>query len=622
MRKRSIYVLVLVLLLQLCGCATQQEGSKDIINSKEEGTKKEQVSVKELISETEQLSVEQLVQAMTIKEKASQMIQGAVYSIGTSEMKEEDYGSILSTFAPQVYTAQEWKNTVNALQEAAVESETGIPFIYGNDSVHGVNTCKNAVIFPHNIGVGAANNVDLTYQMGRAVANEMKLTGMLWNFSPCVAVATEPRWGRTYESYSSEVSIVKELSIAYTKGMIDGNIVACAKHFIGDGSAEYGTGEGANLVDRGNATLTQEQLDQQLSIYQALIDAGVPTIMINHGSVNGIKMHMQKELITDTLKGKMNFKGVVVSDWESIHNLPDMDLKEQVITSINAGIDMLMEPSAYEECRDYIVEGYEEGKISQARIDDAVTRILTMKKNAGILEDPFQQKLSSDYDNVGSDEVRAIARKMVEESLVLLKNEGNLLPLKAGTKIYIIGPAANDTGVLSGGWTYTWEGNIDYAGKFVETGTTILEGFEALAKEYNLTIITDKDKAKEADVAILCVGEEPYAEWNGDSEDMSITGRMALRQNKNAIEICKELNIPTITLIVAGRHLILEDNLKNWDSVVMCYLPGSEGDGIANVLTGRSEFRGKLPMPWYQQVEDIKTDQVLFPVGYGLTYSK
>ncbi len=617
MKKTCIYILLLVLLVQVCACSKQKEVSNNI--SDQDKTSK-QVSTKELLSSGKQISVEELVQSMTIEEKASQMIQGAVYSLGTKEMKKSDYGSVLSTFAPQVFTITDWKNTVLPLQQAALDSKTGIPFIFGNDSVHGVNTCKDAVIFPHNIGVGAANNTELTYQMGKAVANEMKLTGMLWNFSPCVAVAIEPRWGRTYESYSSEVSIVKDLSVAYTQGMIDGGIVACAKHFVGDGSAEYGTGEGSNLVDRGDASLSQEQLDELLSIYQALIDIGVPTIMINHGSVNGIKMHMHKELITDTLKGKMNFKGVVISDWESIHNLPGMDLEEQVISSINAGIDMLMEPSAYEDCRDYIVEGYKDGKITQERIDDAVRRILTMKKNAGILEDPLQEKLTSDYSSVGSDEVRDIARQMVEESLVLLKNEGNVLPLKDGMKIYITGPAANDTGVLCGGWTQTWEGDIDHSGKFVATGTTILEGFEALAEEHNFTIITDKEKAKEADVVLLCVGEEPYAEWNGDSQDISITGKMALRKNLQAINECKELSIPTVTLIVAGRNLILEDYLKDWDSVVMCYLPGSEGDGIANVLTGKSEFRGKLPMPWYQEVDDIKTDQVLFPVGYGLAY--
>lgn len=618
MKRKSIYFLIFVLLVQLCGCKLKEKKGQEITSDRITQNLNQDGTAKQITQ-----SVEELVSSMTIEEKAAQMIQGAVYSLGTKEMEKYSYGSVLSAFSPQEFSVEDWRNTVNSLQEAALKSKTGIPYIYGNDSVHGVNTCKGTVIFPHNIGVGAANNVDLTYEMGKATANEMKLTGMLWNFAPCVAVADEPRWGRTYESYSSEVSIVRELSTAYTKGMADGGIIACAKHFIGDGSIEYGTGEGGYLVDRGDAHLEQEELDGLLSIYQSLIDVGVPTIMINHGSVNGIKMHMHKELITDVLKGKMNFAGVVISDWESIHNLPNMNLKEQVITSINAGIDMLMEPDRYKECKDYIVEGFNEGLITQERIDDAVTRILTMKKNAGLFDDPLQQQVTSEYESVGSDAVRDIARKMVEESLVLLKNDGDLLPLKPGLKIFLTGPAVNNTGVLCGGWTLNWQGNLDaIKSKSVKNGTTILEGFLALAEEYNLTIITDQDEASKADIAILCIGEKPYAEWFGDTEDMSIVGSLALEQNKAAITSCKKLGLPTVTLIVAGRQVILEDYMNDWDSVVMCYLPGSEGDGIANVLTGKSEFCGKLPMPWYQHVEDIKTEKVLFPVGYGLGYAK
>lgn len=629
MRKKGSYVFILVLLLQLCGCAKHEKVSQETTTG--EITKTVEDSVSNQVAEESEstlseevsisnLTVEELVSKLTIEEKAAQMVQAAVYSITTNDMEQGGYGSVLSAYSPQEFLDTDWRRTVDGLQQATLKSKTGIPFIYGNDSVHGVNTCKGAVVFPHNIGVGAANDADLTYAMGKAVANEMKLTGMLWNFSPCVAVADEPRWGRTYESYSSEVSIVRELSTAYTKGMIDGGIVACAKHFIGDGSIEYDTGEGDNLVDRGDAVLEQKELDGLLSIYQSLIDAGVPSIMVNHGSVNGIKMHMHKELITDTLKGKMNFQGVVISDWESIHNLPDMDLKEQVITSINAGIDMLMEPELYKECRDDIVEGYEEGLIPLERIDDAVTRILTMKKNAGLMDDPLLKKLTSEYTSVGSDEVRAIARKMVEESLVLLKNDGNLLPIKSGLKLYITGPAADDTGVLCGGWTLDWQGKLDTPNsKVIKNGTTILEGFETLAEEYNLTIITDPTKAKEADIAVLCIGEKPYAEWLGDTADMSITGSCAMENNMAAIQNCQELGLPTVTLLVAGRQILLEDYMKDWDGVVMCYLPGSEGDGIANVLTGKKEFCGKLPMPWYQHVDDIKTENVLFPVGYGLS---
>jgi beta-glucosidase len=255
------------------------------------------------------------------------------------------------------------------------------------------------------------------------------------------------------------------------------------------------------------------------------------------------------------------------------------------------------------------------------RIDDAVGRIISVKKEAGIFQDPMMEELETKQAQVGSDEYRYIARQLVEKSLVLLKNDGELLPLKSGTKIYVSGPAANDTGIQCGGWTLSWQGARDKgANRLVPEAKTILDGFNLLAEEYSLTIITDPAKASEADVNILCLGEIPYAEMDGDSADISITGSKALPENMAAIEESKELGKPTITLLVVGRHVIYEEYESDWDAVVMCYLPGSEADGVANVLTGKSSFSGKLPMPYYASTDDILTANTKFDVGYGLSY--
>jgi len=563
---------------------------------------------------------------LTIEQKAAQMVQGAVYNITESSMNTNDYGSILSSSGKTPLNASEWKTLILKYQKSALTSTAGIPYIYGNDAVHGVNTCKGTVIFPHNIGIGAANDADLSYQMGLAVANEAKLTGMLWSFSPCLAAAQDPRWGRTYESYSSQNDIVAKLGSSFAKGMIDGGVLPCAKHFLGDGNVLYGTGETLDgekrLIDRGNSQLSDEEIKGLMDVYKAMVDTGVKTVMISHSSLNGTKMHENAKYI-NALKNDLGFDGFVVSDWDSIHNIPGENLKAQTITAVNAGIDMLMEDTDFEKCRNYIVQGVSEGSISLDRVNDAVTRILNVKKDMGILDDPMMEKVTSEVANTGSQEYRDLARKLVEESLVLLKNDNQVLPIKKGTKIFVTGPAANDVGVQCGGWTLTWIGSSDAANggkKWIAEGKTILDGLNELAATYDLTIITDVNKAKDADMTLLCLGEKTYAEWNGDSADISITGKLGLDGNAEAIKLAKDLQHPTVACIVAGRNVIMDEYMNQWDGIVMCYLPGSEGDGVANVLTGKSSFKGTLPMPYYSKVEDIRTDKVRFPVGYGLKY--
>lgn len=629
--KRKIIGIFLVLILVLSGCSGKQPDTTADPGDTSAATSNNTVSTDtsgkaSTDNKVNSTSVEDILARLTLDQKAAQMVQGAVYNVTNADMKENCYGSILSTYGENSLDAKEWKQLILKYQKDALSSEAGVPYIYGNDAVHGVNTCKGAVIFPHNIGIGAANNKELTYQMGLAVANEAKLTGMLWNFAPCLAAAQDPRWGRTYESYSSENAIITELGVSYSKGLIDGGVLPCAKHFFADGDVLYGTGETLDgekrLIDRGDAQLSEEEIQASLKVYQAAIDAGVKTIMISHSSLNGVKMHANEKYIS-MLKNDMGFQGFIVSDWDSIHNIPGNNLKEQTITAINAGIDMLMEASNYEECRKYIVEAVNENKISADRVEDAVRRILTVKKEMGILDDPMMEKVTAEVSQVGSTEYRDLARQLVEESLVLLKNDNSILPIKKGSKLFVTGPASNDVGVQCGGWTITWLGSSfrTQSGKeWIPEGKSILDGLNELAEEYELTIITDPAKATEADMTLLCLGEKTYAEWKGDSANISITGELGLDGNAKAIDLAKRLGLPTIACLVAGRNVIISDYMNQWDGIVMCYLPGSEGDGVANVLTGKSSFKGTLAMPYYSKVEDIRTEQVMFPVGYGLKY--
>ncbi|MBR5088301.1 MAG: glycoside hydrolase family 3 protein, partial [Ruminiclostridium sp.] len=451
---------------------------------------------------------------------------------------------------------------------------------------------------------------------------EAKLCHMLWNYSPCVAQSVDPRWGRTYESYGSDLETITRLSTAYTKGLIDGGLVACAKHFFADGNVLYGTGERDDtfmLIDRGDAQLSDDEINELLKVYQAQIDAGVQTIMISHSSLNGVKMHENKEYIMK-LKDEMGFKGFIASDWGSVQHISGSSFREQVIKSVNAGIDMLMETDRFDEVRQIIVEAVRSGEISEERVNDAVTRIIKVKKDAGLFDDPLLTDMKTEQTVTGSPEYRKVAEKLVEESLVLLKNEGDVLPFKKGTKVYITGPAADNGQAQCGGWTMGWNGapTTDVPGT-----TTILEAFTGYAESYGIEVITDKNEAANADVVLLCVGEQSYAEWNGDTADMELCGALGLSGNKAAIKAARELGKPTVTCIIAGRNVILDPtDYDGWDSVVMCYLPGSEGKGISDVLCGCSDFTGKLPSPWYSSIDQITTDECWLERGYGLDYGE
>ena len=564
-----------------------------------------------------------MLSKMSLADKAGQMVQGEQYPISEQDMAELGLGSVLSgggSVPDNINTVEHWNQEINAFQQAVLSRNLKIPFLYGADAVHGHNTVYGAVIFPHNIGIGAANDPELTQQMGAYVAEEMKLTGILWNFAPCVAVVQDPRWGRTYESFSSDTDIVSELASAYAKGQMEGGVLPCAKHFVADGGTTFGTGEGDYLIDRGDAQMSEEELKAtHMAPYERLVEDGVKCVMASFSSYNGLKMHENKYLITDVLKGELGFDGFVVSDWEAVAGINAPTYDAQITAAINAGVDMLMEPYRYKEAVMAIVSGVESGAIPQERVDDAVKRILTVKFDMGLFEDPYLDNASFGISELGGQEGRALAKKLVEKSQVLLKNDNDILPFKRGQKIYIMGPAADNVGTQCGGWTMSWQGLMDTD---LTPGTTILQGMLDCADEYGLTIITDESKAAEADVVLMVLGEMPYAEYEGDTENLSITGDHALGSNGKAMEKAKALGKPVVTLLVAGRNVLIDEYIGDWDAAVMSYLPGTEGDGVISPLVGACEFTGKLPMPWYKAETDIgkENPDLLFELGYGLTY--
>ena len=624
--KKAPFLTAVIDILTLTACASSTT-SKQVSTASEQVSTEEQTSASS-VTEAEnhqykyqkyaKMSANDIVSSLTLEQKAAQMVQPAVYSVDETKMGKNDYGSIISKYSAVDYKG--WQKIVDGFQKAAIESDSGIPYLYGQDDVHGVNYCDNAVIFPHNIGMGAANDPELMYQVGLITADEAKLCHMLWNFAPCVAQSVDPRWGRTYESYGSDLDLIKSLSTAYTKGLIDGGVVACAKHFFGDGNVRFGTGENSDvsrIIDRGDSPLSDDEIAEILSVYQAQIDAGVQTIMVSHSSVNGVKMHENAKYL-QYLKNEMKFNGVIVSDWNSVQNTSGATYKEQVITAVNAGIDMLMEVDRYDEAMQIIIDAANSGEITEERIDDAVRRIIQVKLDEGLFEDPLCENIKTEKFGTGSEEYRAVAEKLVEKSLVLLKNENETLPLKSGTTVYITGPACDNAQVQCGGWTIDWNKSPQIN---INGVTTILNGFKDKADEYGITVTTDKDEADKADAVLLVLGEQAYAEWNGDTADMELYGSLGLANNKGAADDAASLGKPVITCIVAGRNVILDQSdYDKWDSVVMCYLPGSEGQGVADVLCGGADFTGRLPSPWYSSVDDIGTGKYWLEKGYGLSY--
>ena len=572
--------------------------------------------------------VDSLIQEMTIDEKIGQMTQVDQQFLNEiSDISKYGFGSLLSGggSTPQVNEPKAWAEMYDLYQREALNSRLKIPLLYGIDAVHGHNNVVGATIFPHNIGLGATRDAKLVESVARATALEVAATGIDWDFAPCLAVPNDFRWGRTYEGFSENTELVTELGNAAILGYQSANInnpnsvLACAKHFIGDGGTLFGTGLNGK-IDRGNLAISEEELRKtHLPPFKKAVESGVATFMAAYNTWNDVRCHANKYLLTDILKDELGFKGFVVSDWAAIEMIPG-DYKSDIIISINAGIDMVMVPGAvkfgnesYEKFMRLFKESIEDGSIPISRVDDAVKRILLIKKQSGLFDRPFsdQQLLS----HIGSQKHREIAREAVRKSLVLLKNDDDLLPLpKNGKTIIVAGRGADNIGMQSGGWTISWQGEMENKTE----GTSVLEAIKS-AVDPSVSVQYSKDgRNVEGDVAVVVIGEEPYAEMEGDREDLSL--------NKKDLDVIKHLkskNIPVVVILFSGRPMIITNEIDQWDSLLAAWLPGTEGQGISDVLFGDYSPTGKLSFSWPKSVDQLpisKTDDYLFDFGDGLSY--
>ncbi len=561
---------------------------------------------------------------LTIEEKAGQMIQAerttnnGVSGATLFETTSYNLGSILNGGGnvPVGNTVTSWLNMANNYRQASLKSTSGIPIIYGVDAVHGHNNLVNSTIFPHNIGLAAANNPELMRLIGEQTAYEVAQTGMSMNFSPSIGLIKDKRWGRTYETLGENPEVAKNLIGPYIEGLQSYHIAATAKHFVGDGYTVFGTGMDGRL-DRGNANITEEELlDIHLPLYQEAIDAGVKSIMISYSSINGVRMHQNKHLITDILKGDMQFKGFIISDYEATNDVSGSNFEDKIIRTVNAGIDMLMEPNKFDQAYRAILAGYDKNEIELSRINDAVSRILTVKYEIGLFDEPDLP--DADLRNETS---LSVARQAVRESLVLLKNDG-VLPLSKDQDLLILGPGSHNIGIQSGGWTITWQGQ---EGNSTE-GTTILEAFQA---ETNGTIYTSIDDLDQVDAVIVVLAEKPAAEWFGDSDDLSLNGRTGYQENIDLLEALSDVDIPVIAIMISGKPLLMTDYMEVVDGFIMAFLPGTEGLGITDVMYGDYNFKGQLPYTYPKVLAQVThtmldpnydPDDYLFPYGFGLTY--
>ncbi len=585
--------------------------------------------------------VEDLLGRMTLEEKIGQMTLVEKNSI---DFREEDItdlaiGALLSGGGgyPRDNSPEGWLEMVTGFQEYALQTRLGIPLLYGVDAVHGHNNVKGAVIFPHNIGLGATRNSELVEQIGRATAESVAATGITWNYAPTVAVPQDIRWGRTYEGYSENTELVAELGAAYLRGLqgeelsAPGTVLATPKHYLGDGGTAFGSSAQniirPYLLDQGDTQVDEKTLKAvHLPPYEAAVAAGARSIMASFSSWNGLKVHANKYLLTDLLKDELGFTGFVVSDWGAIDQI-DPDYYQAVVAAINAGIDMNMVPYDYQRFGRTLKEAVENGNVSQERIDDAVRRILTVKFELGLFEHPLagEELLTV----VGSEEHRSLAREAVSQSLVLLKNEGGVLPIgEETTAVFVAGRAATDIGIQSGGWTIEWQGREGD----ITPGTTILEAIQATAPEGTLVYFNDMgalDHVQAAngsvpgpDVCIGVVGERPYAEGVGDSAELALPAEDLQTLEKLQAD-CPAL----VVILLSGRPVIITDLIEGWDSLVAAWLPGTEGQGVADVLFGHRPFTGKLPYTWPRSIDQLPfnfdrmetgANAPLFPFGYGL----
>lgn len=544
--------------------------------------------------------VENLLLRMTTDEKIGQMALVSKNAIhDDNDIPRYGIGGLLSGGGdnPDPNTPSDWLKMVEHFQKVARKSRLEIPLLYGVDAVHGHANVIGATIFPHQIGLAATHNTELVRKIGKITADELLATGVQWNFAPGLDVARDIRWGRTYETYGSSSTVVGEMGAAYIQGLQSGSgrahVIATAKHFVGTGSMAWGSSTNSEFkIDQGVIFIDEEALRaEHLAPFVAAVDAGVESVMVSHAAWRNEEMVASRYLLTDVLKGELEFEGFVVSDWFGIYEISS-DEYFATVTAINAGVDMVMLPFDYKTFTENMQRAIAYGDISQERLDDAVRRILRAKFNAGLFEDI--RGPATDVSIVGSQEHRDVARDAVRQSLVVLKNSHESLPLsKNAAHIIVGGSAAHNLGRQSGGWTVEWQG-ID--GNWIP-GTTVLDGIKKTVAsgtrvEYSET--GDFSVATElADVGIAVVGEAPYAEGHGDNAHPVFS-----EEDLKTIAKIKAASKKIVVVIVSGRPLDIRFGAYNWDAIIAAWLPGSEGDGVAEVLFGDYPFTGTLPIEW------------------------
>ena len=572
-----------------------------------------------------------LLSYMTLEEKIGQMTQvDRQFLESDNDINTYYLGSLLSgggSTPPKNYP-RSWAEMYDGFQKIALSTRLSIPIIYGIDAVHGHNNVIGATIFPHHIGLGCTNNPQLIEDVYRATAEEVAATGIDWDFAPSLAVPRDDRWGRTYEGFGETPDIVKSMAAAAVRGLQTDrlgdptSILACAKHFIGDGGTKWGTGLKEKL-DQGDTQISEQELREiHLPAYLPALEAGVGTIMPSYNQVNGEYCSVSKYLLTDLLKNELGFKGFLISDWQALEKM-GYDYKSNIIASINAGLDMVMVPGAakyggqtYTNFIKLLIESVNEGSVSEKRINDAVARILKVKFEMGLFERPYSDKELLSM--VGSKEHRKIAREAVKQSLVVLKNDGVLPLSKDLGHIHVSGKNADDLGNQCGGWTISWQGESGPITK----GTTIYEAIQVAVSSFtNVTYSKDGSGAKGAAVGIVIIGETPYAEMEGDRESLVLD-----KKDLAAINKIKKAGVPVVVIIISGRPLIITDELDKWSGLIAAWLPGSEGRGVTDVIFGDYNPTGRLSVTWPRTMEQIPINfgdndyDPLFEYGYGLSY--
>ena len=575
-------------------------------------------------------AIDAVLARMTIQQKVGQVVQGDISSVTPADLARYPLGSILAggnsgPYGDERADAATWARMVGDYRAASLKAGAGIPILFGVDAVHGHSNVPGATIFPHNIGLGASHDPDLIHRIGQATAAEIAGSGIEWTFAPTLAVPQDLRWGRSYEGYAADPALVK----SYATAMVDGlqgklmpgkplgslRVAATAKHFLADGGTKNGK-------DQGDAQISESELIRtHAQGYPAAIDAGALTVMASFSSWNGVKNHGNPTLLTDVLKGRMGFEGLIVGDWNGHGQIPGCTVTD-CAAALNAGLDLYMAPDSWKGLFDSLVRDVRAGKVSQARLDDAVRRNLRVKYKLGLMGKTQVER--GDPAQLGAPDHLAIAREAVAKSLVLLKNEGSVLPIKPGAKVLVTGAGADNMAMQAGGWTITWQGTDTTAADFPRgqtIGRAIVDAVTAAGGSARIDAAGDTQDRP--DVAIIVFGEQPYAEFQGDAENLLFKNG---DEELAMLKAMKARGIPTVAVFLSGRPLFMGPQINAADAFVAAWLPGTQGQGVADVLVagkdGKSarDFTGRLPFAWPADARS-PVAAPLFPMGYGLDYA-